>query len=345
MATLPASPETISNPWISSAADSPARISAKPGSESASRELAAAFGLSTPVWFGNFDLDTCSLRTSQGSLFQTQCEELSENWPDSGMWDAGAVYELQSSEPVTCGSACSLWPTAQRHDAQGGKTPEQIESMRERTGAGVFNLNEAAEHWATPNAHDGRRPGSDATSTQGANLKRDAEIWQTPSTDSFRSRGGDRKDEMGLDQEARNWKTPHGMSNVDFRGKVGGCGGGEFAKQANNWVTPNARDWKSETGSENNRYDRTPGLSRQVYNLSHPDPPIPDGPASSENVPTSRRLWPTARQEPGTHSIVNGKRYETSLEYVARDQKDQTRRLNPRFVEWLMGFPISWTEL
>lgn len=34
--------------------------------------------------------------------------------------------------------------------------------------------------WATPNAHDGRRPGSDDTSTQGANLKRDAELWTTP---------------------------------------------------------------------------------------------------------------------------------------------------------------------
>ena len=93
--------------------------------------------------------------------------------------------------------------------------------------------------WASLTQHDGRRPGSDVTSTQGANLKRDAEqwptpmtvtggpagqgpngtsrdrdlqreaqLWQTPRTDSFRSRGGDRKHEMGLDQEARFWPTP-----------------------------------------------------------------------------------------------------------------------------------------
>jgi hypothetical protein len=30
------------------------------------------------------------------------------------------------------------------------------------------------------------------------------------------------------------------------------------------WTTPNARDWKSETGSENNSYDKSPNLSRQV---------------------------------------------------------------------------------
>lgn len=32
--------------------------------------------------------------------------------------------------------------------------------------------------------------------------------WQTPATDSFRSRGGDRKDEQGLDQQARSFLPP-----------------------------------------------------------------------------------------------------------------------------------------
>lgn len=250
--------EPTSSPSISFAVDFHVKTSRRPESVPASRALAQVFGLSTPVWWGNFDHDGCSLRTSQGSLFTTQCDELSENWPDSGMWDAGAVYELRSSEPVTCESACSSWPTPvvsdqygkrevmtpmgngfrrvshsgksnfgsflndavamwptatvddmkssgsagystesgrhagttptdatrnwptpQQHDSVGGKTAEQLAAHRERTGAGACNLNETAEHWATPNAHDGRRPGSDATSTQGANLKRDAECWNS----------------------------------------------------------------------------------------------------------------------------------------------------------------------
>jgi hypothetical protein len=32
-------------------------------------------------------------------------------------------------------------------------------------------------NWSTPNAHDGRRPGSDEGSTQGRNLKREAESF------------------------------------------------------------------------------------------------------------------------------------------------------------------------
>ena len=34
------------------------------------------------------------------------------------------------------------------------------------------------------------------------------DLWQTPATDSFRSRGGARKNEMGLDQQARTWRLP-----------------------------------------------------------------------------------------------------------------------------------------
>jgi hypothetical protein len=34
-------------------------------------------------------------------------------------------------------------------------------------------------------------------------LNEQAAWWQTPATDSFRCRGGDRKNEMGLDQQAR----------------------------------------------------------------------------------------------------------------------------------------------
>lgn len=413
METSESSAGMSSNPWTFSPEDSPARISHKPESMPASRELAAVFGLSSPVWFGNFDHDLCSLKTFQVCLFTMQCDESLETWPDSGMWDAGVVYELANSAPVICESASSSWPTANTRDASSaarhstmtgimhpgttltdairmwptasaslpndGETPESWELRKQRNierhhngnGMGtpltmastmwptarqedgescgnhpdqVDSLTGAAYLWPTPNVPNGGRTSNTSSKrddgskrqidlgamanlwrtpdTPGAGGPRNrqdsigeghqvtiaeqAEHWQTPGTDSFRSRGGDRKDEMGLDQEARNW------------------------------ITPNARDWKSETGSENNSYDKTPNLSRQVYGwwtphgtrehdtdnsdstylarqvasifASLPAPPIPDGPQSSESDPTSRR------------------------------------RLNPRFVEWLMGFPIGWTE-
>jgi hypothetical protein len=273
-------PEPNLNPLTSSAEGSPARISARPESEPELRVLARAFGLSSPVLLGSFDPDTYLLRTSQACLFLEQCPEWSESWPDSGMWDSGGVYELQTSAPVTSESACSLWPTTRSSSGGGNKSAyegapyrpalaqrtqtwptarqEDVESCGNHPGA-VDSLTGAAKLWNTPRAITGgaetaeRKQELGRTESGGGDLQAQTQLWQTPATDSFRSRGGDRKDEMGLDQQARMYFVQH-------------------------------------------------------HCPSPPAPAIPDGLASSEPAPTSRR------------------------------------RLNPRFVEWLMGFPVTWTE-
>jgi hypothetical protein len=216
-----------------------------------------------------------------GLLFQTQCDEAGEL---ARLGYVGCWRSLRAAEGAShLRSASSLWPTAAeqwamparvgstggRHQNSGtpgrgnGRTrlrtrctfryPDGLQPAqrtRSRNHPGATDLLTGAEELG-PRPRTWRRPGSDATSTQGANLKRDAEIWQIPA----------------------------------------------------------ARDWKSGTGSENNTYDKTPNLSRQVCRLSPQDPQIPDGSSSSESARTSRR------------------------------------RLNPRFVEFLMGLPIGWTEL
>jgi len=58
-------------------------------------------------------------------------------------------------------------------------------------------------------------------------------------------------------------------------------------------------------------------------------------------------LLPTPRAMPGNFSRVNGKIYETSLQSMARRGvlAETPGDLHPEFLEWLMGFPIGWTEL
>jgi DNA (cytosine-5)-methyltransferase 1 len=122
------------------------------------------------------------------------------------------------------------------------------------------------------------------------------------------------------------------MHGTDHTGKTGR--GGEFAAQATAWQTPAVDSFRSRGGDrkaelgldQQARFFPTPQASdaKMVkggkrgpeenpsltgFACSLPAQTIPDGPQSSENAPTSRR------------------------------------RLNPRFVEWLMGFPIGWTEL
>jgi hypothetical protein len=114
------------------------------------------------------------------------------------------------------------------------------------------------------------------------------------------------------------------------------CGQAAQVYQAQNWPTP--------TGHEAGTLNRSGA----------------GGPP--QNLAVTARHWPTPRVMPGTHSKVNGKRYETSLEYVSRaslpdpptgppgsasSPPDPTSpppcRLNPAFVEWLMGFSEGWT--
>lgn len=82
-----------------------------------------------------------------------------------------------------------------------------------------------------------------------------------------------------LEEVATLWKTPHGMGNLDASGKHGGSGGGEFAKQANAWTTPQAHD---SAGGSPDRVRRK-GTEHECANLADDVTkwPTPDASMSS----------------------------------------------------------------
>jgi len=382
--------QASSSPSISSAEDSPARMSARPeNGREWNRELARVFGLSSPGSLGSFERSENPsvgflLKTSQACLFPIaektdqsnplEYPELLESWPDSGMWDVTEVYELKNSAPVTSGNeslSLPCWPTARGEDSEScGNHPNgkgdsltgvtrDWPTMRSTSGGGNTSAYPGAPYrpataqvaqelmaslWPTPDSPTGtagpRTHRKTRENGHQTTIAESVEFWPTPdaATGGPNSNRENRERTGGPDlkEQSENWNTPHGMSNKDFRGKTGGCGGGEFAKQANQWPTPQERDFRSgETIAE---YGNSRPLNESVVNWPTPhntrehdsdnsdstylgrflqgpdcppllqDPPIPDGPKSCETSPTSRR------------------------------------RLNPRFVEWLMGFPIGWTE-
>ena len=78
------------------------------------------------------------------------------------------------------------------------------------------------------------------------------------------------------------------------------------------WPTPKARDWRGASGRENRQ---SPDLNVAV------------------------KMFPTPKAQ---NCRGNGERHGEggpSLDVVVGGQ------LNPEWVEWLMGFPIGWTEL
>lgn len=361
MATSANSQDMNLNTLTSSAAAIPASHSAKPESGQ-ERMIRGIFGPSSPVCFAFFDHDSSCWKMSLGT-FHWASDEFSETWPDSGTMRNGRAYELRTLAPRTNGSGCSLWPTAVAKDD--GKTPEAHLAMKKRMGerdgtfanrteitslavkvqvwptprsedgescgnhpGAVDSLTGASRLWTTPQAHDCHGPKTPAqieamrqkNGSGVRNLNEDVALWQTPATDSFRSRGGDRKDEMGLDQQARSF-----------------------------FPTPTARDWKSESSLENRNQEKlrrhTPGLSGFVHLNSLPAPATPDGPPSCETTPGSRRLWPTPTDSMATMQDLEQAQTAGNSPNRPKYSSLEKRRLNPRFVCWLLGFPIGWTEL
>jgi hypothetical protein len=146
------------------------------------------------------------------------------------------------------------------------KTPHGmagIDATGKRGGPGG-EFAKQANQWTSPRASDPQTGHHYSEAMTGKSLSMDVNqgLWQTPATDSFRSRGGDRKDEMGLDQQAR------------------------LA-----WATPRSSDWGRASNVRINDPTKRFQLQEQVeFPSSLPAPPTqPDGANSSPNAPGSRR--------------------------------------------------------
>lgn len=104
------------------------------------------------------------------------------------------------------------------------------------------------------------------------------------------------------------WGTPRandGTGDATPPGREGGIGLKQQAALCGS-VTPNARDWKSEAGSENNSYDKTPNLSRQVL-VGWATPNVPNGGRSISHA-----------EMKGATAYHDGKKVQIGLEAQAR---------------------------
>jgi hypothetical protein len=121
-------------------------------------------------------------------------------------------------------------------------------------------------------------------------------------------------------------------------------------QQARMFPTPASRDYRTPNRqSYQDRSGTTKGEQLQNFVEHHfpatlPDPPIPAGPPSSESALTSRRHWATPTDSMAT--MQDQEQAQTAGNSPDRPEYAslEKRRLNPRFVSWLMGFPLDWLE-
>jgi hypothetical protein len=95
-----------------------------------------------------------------------------------------------------------LWPTPQAYDSQGAKTPDQIAAMRERTGAGVSNLNEVSELWQTTSAADCKRAGNYGRGDGNPTLPEQAKRWPTAGANDHKGSATEGQRRGQLDEAA-----------------------------------------------------------------------------------------------------------------------------------------------
>lgn len=319
MATSDQSPEASSNPLTSSAEDTPANHSAKLESAAAPM-IQGIFGPSLRDYFAYFDLDTCSWKTSQDTLV-LGLEQFSETWPDSGTMRSGRAYVRVISEQPISESESLSWRTPNTRDYHAGG-PRLDAKQRQ------VCLVDQVGTWPTARSEDGESAGNHPGATD--SLTGATRTWTTP-TATERSGQGERNSALTLD--VKNWKTPHGMSNRDSKGKVGGAGGGEFALQANHWQTPATDSFRSRGGDRKDEM----GLDQQARFF--PTPQAADG----KMVKGGKR---GADSNPSLGTAASSLQDHLTPGGPESSQNDRTwpRRLNPQFVEWLMGFPIGWSK-
>ncbi len=153
-------------------------------------------------------------------------------------------------------------------------------------------------------------------------LAKAVQDWPTPTIDgNYNRKGLSPRSGDGLVTAVRQWPTPYGVSGNH------GPDGNEFSTFVRRWPTPRATD---ETKSGPATATTRPGDSLKLAVRQWATPTSrdgKDGATPSLKVPTNALL---GRQAP--RALLNGEPYSS-----------ESRRLNPRFVEWLMGWPLGWT--
>jgi DNA (cytosine-5)-methyltransferase 1 len=127
-------------------------------------------------------------------------------------------------------------------------------------------------------------------------------------------------------------------------------------KESSSWPTPTASDHierKSTQQTENSRHSLnlpaavkrwpTPTAAGDVSNAKGKFPNLTLGDAV--------RKWPTPKTSDAKRGDSNSERNRntpclpTEVHIRAGTTSQQTGKLNPTWVEWLMGFPTGWTDL
>lgn len=340
-------PSTLSrgaDSWISSVRATRASLSVSPES---GLDL-AILGTFGPTFVAS-SLDAARLtvfsRTSQPTLDLglTECSETSADLATRLRREYSARRKSARRIGV---SGSSSWPTARVEDAEScGNHPGATDSL---TGA--------CSNWGTPTIGTAGGRGQESP-TRGSRLQDqaragsiDSEMWPTP-----KSARGDYEISHGekvptlLGAALRHWSTPTAHDARRPGLDLHSTQGNNLSRDAGQWYTPNVPNGGRSMDAESTEAKgataqgkRQVGLESQTRHWPTPNT-APEAPNNGRNRGNGQYRDRNSSQCLGDiASRCSPQGPETSTD--GEPSSRSTPKLNPRFVEWLMGWPLGWTD-
>lgn len=347
---------------------SPANRGQRRGSGSGPRTTAGS-GPSSRSGFAWYDRATSSWRTSQGSLVEG-LDTYSETWPRWGTMRRGECFPARPWEPATAGSECSSW---QSSEPLGSARPTPVASDQKSGAVGDYGnsrpLRDEALKWGTPTAQDAYPSnglsGDDTSLPLRVQAARMADPWPTPKA-CVDKMGLPRENDRGdIQAAALGWPTPTTNNRNHPNNRTGKCLE-ELATELLPWPTPTAGSYGTNPpGCASLVGPVRPSLETLARGAEWATPPpvwprptflgvsLPHWLLWTNLIWEPLRLTSLTLAEALAVAVLTvpvecfphgrfGPQDETSIGDAST--QDSGRRLNPLFVEWLMGAPIGWSD-
>lgn len=270
------------------------------------------------------DPDGYFWKTCQISLLSNTLEPFLETYPKAGMMQDGKLYQRQKWELPISEIESGLWPT---YSSQGWRNEGSVESINRKIVEGILTPEGAKQMiggkhpslWATPNTLDSMPPKSPEALYKEATVARPG-----------RSLPANLRDQVGNMKlwQTQMWPTPSAtdyMPQSPLPETINAQEGNPSPRIANKmWSTPSTQE------IEHPHMNIT--LTGQRITLDGSD-------SHSMGLADEVKKWPTPRTQMVRNGTGNEERNKCNLEEEVGGQ------LNPNWVEWLMGWPIGWTNL
>lgn len=227
----------------------------------------------------------------------------------------GVAFQLTTLERHTCENESGLLPTPTTQEIEHHEMT-LTDTGRRLSKNGVTShsvgLADYARLFPTPLQSSAKQGMNQRDGKRGQSLIGAAkgQLWQTPVADDAVSRSAGKFNSRGepkLSGQVKLWPTPKANENPDFARARNQSG----KRHSGDNLATAVHTWPTPTvNGNNNRKGASPksgdGLATAVKSFSQPESDLQNGEQQEEN---------------------------------------NSGQLNPTWVEWLMGYPLGWTEL